>query len=56
LNITFDPDKIGMVLCPLCDGKGITINPKRKCCPECGGFGFIREETEQDGNTSTNSD
>jgi len=27
LNITFDPDKIGMDLCPLSDGKGFTINP-----------------------------
>lgn len=56
MNITFDPDKIGMVLCPLCDGKGITINPERKPCPKCGGFGLIRIETEQAGNTSTNSD
>jgi len=56
LNITFDAEKIGMLLCPLCDGKGFTINPKRKRCPKCGGFGLITEETEKDGNTSTNSD
>jgi len=56
LNITFDPDKIGMDLCPLCDGKGFTINPKRKRCPKCEGFGMIREETEKAGDTSTLSD
>ncbi len=56
MNITFDPDKIGMVLCPLCDGKGLTINPRRKPCPKCGGFGLIRIEAEQAGDTSTDSD
>jgi len=56
LNITFDPDKIGMVLCPLCDGNGFIINPKRKRCPKCEGFGIIREETEKAGKTSTMSD
>jgi len=44
LNKTFDPEKIGMVLCPLCDGKGFTINSKRKCCQKCGGFGLIKKE------------
>jgi DnaJ-class molecular chaperone len=44
LNKTFDPEKYGMLLCPLCDGKGFIINPKRKCCPKCGGFGLIKKE------------
>ena len=56
MNITFDSEKIGMLLCPLCNGKGFAINPKRKRCPKCGGFGLIREETEKDGNTLNNSD
>jgi DnaJ-class molecular chaperone len=44
LNKTFDPEKYGMLLCPLCDGKGFIINPKRKCCPKCGGFGLTKKE------------
>ncbi len=44
LNKTFDPEKIGMILCPLCDGKGFTLNPKRKCCPNCRGFGLTKKE------------
>jgi len=56
LNKTFDPEKIGMVLCPLCDGKGFTINPKRKCCQKCGGFGLIKMEVEKDTNIPTRND
>ena len=44
LNKTFDPEKHGMLLCPLCDGKGFIINPKRKCCPKCRGFGLTKKE------------
>jgi len=44
---SFDPQRYGMVLCPLCKGKGFIINPKRKCCQRCGGFGFIKTETEE---------
>ncbi len=46
---TFDPEKYGMQLCPLCDGKGFIINPKRKCCPKCGGFGLIKKENGPEG-------
>jgi len=56
LNKTFDPEKIGMVLCPLCNGKGFTINPKRKCCQKCGGFGLIKMEVEKDTNIPTRND
>jgi DnaJ-class molecular chaperone len=49
LNKTFDPEKIGMALCPLCDGKGFTVNPKRNLCPKCGGFGLIKKENEPKG-------
>ena len=40
----FDPEKLGMVTCPICDSEGYVQNPKRQCCPKCGGFGFIRDE------------
>ena len=50
------PEKYGMVICPLCKEKGFIIGPKRQCCPKCGGFGFVRKETEKDANTSTRSD
>jgi len=50
LNKTFDPEKYGMLLCPLCDGKGFIINPERKCCPKCGGFGLIKKENGPEGN------
>ena len=56
LNKTFDPEKIGMVLCPLCDGKGFTINPKRKYCQKCRGFGLIKMEVEKDTNIPTRND
>ena len=49
VNKTFDPEKYGMILCPLCDGKGFIINPKRKSCPKCGGFGLIKKENGPEG-------
>ncbi len=49
LNKTFDPEKYGMIFCPMCGGKGFIINPKRKCCPKCGGFGLIKEENRPEG-------
>jgi uncharacterized OB-fold protein len=49
LNKTFDPEKHGMLLCPLCDSKGFIINPKRKCCTKCGGFGLIKKENGPEG-------
>ena len=47
---SFNPQQYSMVFCPLCKGKGFIINPKRQCCPKCGGFGFIKKEdgTEED--------
>ena len=44
LNKSFDPEKYDMSLCPLCDGEGFIINPKRECCQKCGGFGLIKKE------------
>ena len=43
MNKTFNPEKYGMIVCPLCKGKGNVINPKRQCCQKCGGFGFIKK-------------
>ena len=45
VNRTFDPKKYGMILCPLCKGKGFVINPERQCCQKCGGFGYIKIES-----------
>ncbi len=44
MNKTFYPEKYGMVVFPLCKGKGFIINPKRQCCQRCRGFGFIKKE------------
>jgi DnaJ-class molecular chaperone len=50
MNKAFYPEKYGMVVCPLCEGEGFIINPKRQCCQKCGGFGLIKKEngTEED--------
>jgi DnaJ-class molecular chaperone len=50
----FEPEKYGMVICPSCNGKGYIQTPKRQCCPKCGGFKFVKKETEEDVNASTN--
>lgn len=50
---TFDPEKYGMVTCPSCDSHGFIQNPKRQCCPKCGGFGFIIRETDKDISTDS---
>jgi len=49
----FVPEKYGMVLCPLCNGKGFSnkrFDPNgifvRSVCIKCGGFGAIRKEEE----------
>ena len=48
----FDPKKYGMEPCPSCDARGFVQNPNRHCCPNCGGFGSIKIEAEQDTNIS----
>jgi hypothetical protein len=40
----FDPEKHGMVVCPICKSDGYIQNPRRQRCPECRGFGFIKKE------------
>ena len=54
-NKAFNPQRYGMVLCPLCKGKGFVIDPKRQCCPKCEGFGFIKKEEEQNKNIPTSN-
>lgn len=47
-----DPEKYGVAICPSCDTLGFIQNPKRQCCPKCGGFGYIIGEPGQDTDTS----
>jgi len=49
---TFDPKRYGMTICPCCNSQGYIQAPKRQCCPECGGFGFVKREPEEDTHTS----
>ena len=44
----FDPDKYGMIYCPVCKGSGKLFNgvEERVVCKICGGFGFIKKEEE----------
>ncbi len=43
----FDPEKYGMLLCPICDGHGrIQFLNHVAVCQNCGGFGFIKKEGE----------
>jgi len=51
----FQPEKYGMIICSNCNGDGYIQNPERQPCPKCGGFGFVKKETEKDANTSTDS-
>ena len=38
----FNPEKFGMMVCPVCDGYGRIGYPDDvKVCQNCGGFGFI---------------
>jgi DnaJ-class molecular chaperone len=53
MDKNFAPGKYGMVICPLCDGKGFLIKDSegtgvfvRNVCVKCGGFGAIKEEEE----------
>jgi len=47
----FTPEKYGMVICPLCGGKGFLIKQSgqinvtaRRVCTKCEGFGAIKKE------------
>ena len=44
----FDPEDIGMVFCPLCNGDGKTPEGHEGCnvCRQCGGFGIILEKKD----------
>ena len=45
----FIPEKYGMETCPRCNSHGYIQNPKRHPCPNCGGVGFTKKETEHEG-------
>ena len=51
MDKNFAPEKYGMVICPLCNGKGFLIKGSdqinvalRRPCTKCGGFGAIKKE------------
>jgi len=44
----FNPEKYNMKVCACCRGKGHIEDPNRQCCPECGGFGYVKKEGEED--------
>jgi DnaJ-class molecular chaperone len=44
-----------MVICISCNTQGYIQKSKRQLCPKCGGFGFIKKESEQNPNNSTES-
>jgi hypothetical protein len=53
MDKNFSPEKYGMVICPLCAGKGFLIKDSegtgvsvRKVCIKCGGFGAVKKEEE----------
>ncbi len=42
----FDPENIGMVVCPFCSGKGKLPDDRDnfRVCSQCGGFGMVKKE------------
>ena len=44
MDKSFDPEKYGMTLCPLCQGDGKLPKPPEgfEVCKECGGFGLVK--------------
>ena len=51
----FDPERYGMVICQYCNSTGYIQYPKRQCCRNCGGFGFIKKEAKKDMDAFTSS-
>ncbi len=49
----FDPQKIGMVVCPLCNGEGKLPEDYdgTRVCPKCGGFGIVKKKETADERT-----
>ena len=53
MDKNYAPEKYGMVICPLCSGRGFMIKRSdrvnvtlRRVCTKCGGFGAIKKEEE----------
>jgi len=42
----FNPDRYGMVYCPVCKGSGKLLNGVEAgvVCKVCGGFGFVKKQ------------
>jgi len=51
----FNPEQYGMVICPCCNRQGYIQHPNRQCCPQCGGFGFIKKEVMENKNISASN-
>jgi hypothetical protein len=51
----FNPENYDMFICPCCNSHGYIRNPERQCCPECGGFGFIKKGLKEGKNISAGS-
>jgi rRNA maturation endonuclease Nob1 len=50
MDNNFDPERYGMHFCFECSGNGKLFNDSEdiEICPKCGGFGFIKKETDSD--------
>jgi DnaJ-class molecular chaperone len=48
MDKNFDPEKYGMAICPLCNGKGKLLKTPDgyNVCTRCGGFGLIKVEKD----------
>jgi DnaJ-class molecular chaperone len=48
----FDPEKYGMTICSVCQGRGFTENDEsRNVCLKCGGFGLTKKEEDHGENS-----
>ena len=48
MGTRFNPDRYGMIYCPVCKGSGKIINEieGRVVCKICGGFGLIKKHKD----------
>jgi len=54
MSKTLNPEKYNMAFCAVCKGEGrLPKHPRGfDVCSKCGGFGFVKRESEEDVNTS----
>jgi hypothetical protein len=50
LDKCFNPEKYKMACCPSCGGTGKSSSgdEKSKVCGQCGGFGWVKKEVDQE--------